>query len=58
MEIIGTTYPYGMNIRLVIRILYADIIYLVNDTVVMLTYISRIYSIVLIGYDRNLSLHA
>ena len=55
MEIMGTTYPHGMDIRLVIGISYADRICLVKDSVVMLTCVSRKHPIVLVGYDCNLS---
>jgi hypothetical protein len=58
VEIMDTPYPHGMYIRLGIGVPYTDRIYLVKDSVVMLTCVSRKHPIVLVGYDCNLSLHA
>jgi hypothetical protein len=58
VEIMDTPYPHGVDIRLGMGVPYTDRIYLVKDSIVMLTCVSRKYPIVLIGYDYNLSLHA
>ena len=53
-----TPYPHGMDIRLGIGVPYTDRIYLVKDSVVMVTCILRKHLVVLVGYNYNLSLHA
>ena len=59
VEIMNTSYPHGMYIRLGIGVPYTVRISLVKDSVVMLTciIISK-HSIVLVGYDCSLSLLA
>jgi hypothetical protein len=57
VEIMDTSYPHGMYIRLGMGVPYMDRISLVMDLVVILTCIPRKYLEVLVGYNCNLSLH-
>ena len=58
VEIMDTPYLHGMDIRLGIGVPYTDRIYLLKDSVVMLTCVPRKHPVVLFSYNCILSLHA